>query len=417
MYHVAAWCLAVLLTFSSHLFAQPINNQEWNLNVTISTDAVVVDCSQFLLPSDVGDLLEEVDPINSDQGEFSQSMRAAHMIKMTLQPQGGTGIDNLATINGCSVDGTLVLLATNDTGDTVTVTSSGNIQAPGGSVTLDSPADLLLLILRGTTYFVIGGLGVASGGGGGGNITDATEINPFIVSKGGDDFWSTYVSDLDEPTQEAVCNGGPCSIVIDIAAGTTYTLQHQETPCEQVSDSGVHTYFGNCKVSKPIYLPALALEVDGTFCTHAASLLINGGPRVTPIQCADNAGSVFHGSVPMLGTGWDGGTVQLTLHLTHPTTEAITFAGDWSGMCRSNSDVINATWGTAVQGDAAITTAHDLVQQTSAAVTLDGTCAAGDHIFFRFVVDAATFSTNAASTRILGVTLHYLTDTRNGNDE
>jgi hypothetical protein len=126
---------------------------------------------------------------------------------------------------------------------------------------------------------------------------------------------------------------------------------------------------------------------------------------------------MFFGSVSMLRTGWDAGPVQFTLHLFHSTTESITFAGDFSAQCRGDSDPINNTWGTGVAADVAITTANDTERQTTGDVTPDGTCAVGDLLIWRYVVDATNFSANAANAKVIGVTLTYKLKTRNGLDE
>jgi hypothetical protein len=101
--------------------------------------------------------------------------------------------------------------------------------------------------------------------------------------------------------------------------------------------------------------------------------------------------------------------VTFTLSLYHATTESITFAGDFSAQCRraGTTDVINSTYGTAVAADVSITTAHEIEEATTAAVTPNGTCAAEAWLQWRYVVDAANFSANAANAKVLGVTMKY----------
>jgi hypothetical protein len=105
--------------------------------------------------------------------------------------------------------------------------------------------------------------------------------------------------------------------------------------------------------------------------------------------------------------GWDGGTVTFELTLFHGTTESITFAGDFSAQCHAAGEVLDSSWGTAAAADVSITTANQQVNATTAAVTPTGTCAAGDLLAWRYVVDAANFSANAANSKVLGVKMEY----------
>lgn len=145
---------------------------------------------------------------------------------------------------------------------------------------------------------------------------------------------------------------------------------------------------------------------DGTNCAAPAAERHNSGPRQWTFSCADDNGSTFEGSAQMPDS-YDGGTVTFTLSLYHATTETITFAGDFAAMCRRSGDTINNTFGTAVAADVAITTAHNVAQATTAAVTPNGTCAGGAMLYWRYTVDAANFSANAANSKVIGVNMEY----------
>jgi hypothetical protein len=166
-----------------------------------------------------------------------------------------------------------------------------------------------------------------------------------------------------------------------------------------------------------VFFKATALEPDGTNCTAHAAVTINNGPKEQLFKCTDNNASIFYGSLSMLGSTWDGGPVRFTLHIFHSTTETITYAGDFSAQCKAPGETVDNTWGTAIAADVAITTANRIPRATTTDVTPVGTCAAGDNLFFRYVVDAANFSTNSANAWIYGVTLSYLTSTRNADNE
>jgi len=144
-----------------------------------------------------------------------------------------------------------------------------------------------------------------------------------------------------------------------------------------------------------------AITQDGTFCTDPITGQINSGPRTRWFLCADNNGSIFEGKIVNLPYAIT--TAAFTLLLNHATTESITFAGEFSAQCRASGTTVNSTWGTAVTANVAITTANQPVQATAAAVVPNGTCSAGATLFWRYVVVAASFSANAANSRIMGV--------------
>jgi hypothetical protein len=148
------------------------------------------------------------------------------------------------------------------------------------------------------------------------------------------------------------------------------------------------------------YFDAGALTPDGTNCAAPTEQTLNSGPITWAFSCADSNNSIFYGKVrlPTAVT-----TLTFTISLYHGTTETITFAGDFSAMCRADGAAINSTWGTAVAADVSITTQHLNEQQSTTAVTPNGTCSAGAMLFFRYVVDAANFSANAANAKVLGV--------------
>lgn len=239
----------------------------------------------------------------------------------------------------------------------------------------------------------------------------------LTVDNNGDSFIQLCIKADGTPSFLTSCGGDDCDDERNIPAGKSAILFCGGVECERTTSAGVNSLSDVGVRTKTIYFSASALEVDGTNCVYGDSVQINSGPRVTPLNCADSGSSVFEGNVPMLKTGWDAGPVFFTLHAIHGTTEAIVFAGDWDAFCSRDSAPVGDLYGTAVQGDLSIDTANDKEQQTSAAVTPGATCVAGDHLFFRFTVDAATFSANAANTDILGVSIHYVVDTNDGDDE
>ena len=135
-------------------------------------------------------------------------------------------------------------------------------------------------------------------------------------------------------------------------------------------------------------------------CTAATDSTINSGPIVGTFTCSDLNTAIFYGStwLPVAIT-----TATLQLVVNHGTSESITFAGDFSAQCRAAGTTVNSTWSTGVGADITITTANQNAMSTAVALTPNGTCSAGAMLSWRYVIDAANFSTNAANTRIIGV--------------
>ena len=200
-------------------------------------------------------------------------------------------------------------------------------------------------------------------------------------------------------------------------SGKDNIFQLNGTEYERMTSAGVHSFSGATKPRKAAFFKANALEVDGTNCTAHTAVTINSGPKESLFKCTDNNASIFFGSLSMLGTGWDAGAIRVTLHILHTTTETITWAADASAQCHAAGETIDSSWSSGVAVDVAITTANRIPRTTSTDITPAGTCAVGDNLFFRVVVDAANFSTNAANSWVYGVTLTYLTSTRNADNE
>jgi hypothetical protein len=156
------------------------------------------------------------------------------------------------------------------------------------------------------------------------------------------------------------------------------------------------------------WFDAHELVPDGSFCV-AGVVTLNSGPLTDVITCADNAGSIIYGKtfIANLG-GCPASTLTFVIHVYHATSETITFAGDFSAMYRrvGTTDVVNSTWGSAAAADVSITTAHEQ-ELAEVAVTPNGTCSDDAILYWRYVVDAANFSANAANARVLGVSIGH----------
>jgi hypothetical protein len=174
-----------------------------------------------------------------------------------------------------------------------------------------------------------------------------------------------------------------------------------------------------------VYIPAGGLEVSGACALNAGAALVTNGPKVTTISCtaANTDGVEFDLLMP---DGWDAGTITIELDVfyTGTTHNGQTFDMNFSGQCVSTGDVVAAyaiTSGTTNESasnvEAVVTanaTANRELQATTAALTLAGSCAVGDHIYVHGLVDASSTSfTPMSELKILGLKVEW---TRSAND-
>ena len=149
-----------------------------------------------------------------------------------------------------------------------------------------------------------------------------------------------------------------------------------------------------------------SLSADGTQCADPAEVTINSGPLVPTIICTDNAASIFYGTIPM-PDGWDGGTLTFELQALNTAADTNVLDFDFSAQCRGDGDAVNSTWGTAQNASITFTTANDIEHATTAALTADGTCAAGDALFWRAVMDDTATTTAVATAHVTGIKMEY----------
>ena len=141
---------------------------------------------------------------------------------------------------------------------------------------------------------------------------------------------------------------------------------------------------------------------SGSTCTLAAVAAINSGPSIDAVNCTDAATSTFEGNVILRQSL---STATFTLAVSDIDSSSHVFGGNFSAMCRASGTSINATWGTAQSVAVTMTTANNNVTGTTAAVSPNGTCSAGSTLFWRFVVNTATF-TDGGNARVIGVLMN-----------
>jgi hypothetical protein len=219
------------------------------------------------------------------------------------------------------------------------------------------------------------------------DITDIADGDHFLI-------W-----DASEGSGDELANISYANLKTDMFASPTFTGT-VTIPDNEVDSADINT------IVDTIVWNAAGISSDGTNCADPVEVTLNSGPKQYTISCADNAASIIYGHVAMPDS-YDGGTVVFKIIVFHGTTETITFAGDFSAQCRADAETVSSTWGTAQSADVAITTANLIEMQSTSAVQPANSCAAGDMMWWRWVMDAATSDANAANTDILGVTMEY----------
>ncbi|MCK9520880.1 MAG: hypothetical protein WC057_09905 [Dehalococcoidales bacterium] len=159
--------------------------------------------------------------------------------------------------------------------------------------------------------------------------------------------------------------------------------------------------------TQSMYWGAGAMSADGAQCAVPAEVTINSGPITYTVICADNDASTLYGHAVM-PDGWDAGTVTFELEYLQTAADTGPLHSDIACMCRGAGETVNNTWGTEVAiDDAAVSGSNKVDQTTSAAATCNGTCAAGDMLFWRWQMDATGTTTAVATLHILGLKMEY----------
>lgn len=235
-----------------------------------------------------------------------------------------------------------------------------------------------------------------------------SQANAMVVGDGTDGL-RLYVG-TGGPIIECFQGAGTCDIIHDIPSGNDFILKYNTTTGITIDSSGNVTLTNALIETKSFYFGSGSLSTDGTQCADPAEVTINSGPKVWGISCTDNAGSIIYGSVGMPDS-YNGGTVTFELQAENENaTPSGVLDFDFSAMCRGDGDTINSTWGTAANASITFANQYVLEHATTAAVTPNGTCAAGDTLFWRAVMDDTSTTTQVASTYILGIKMEYPTN-------
>ena len=168
-----------------------------------------------------------------------------------------------------------------------------------------------------------------------------------------------------------------------------------------------------------IWVPAVAMyPTTTTGCDALAQVEMGAGPPPLPeiktLDFPDGADSYAQFSIAM-PKSWNEGTITFQTYWSVAGTNAGTVGFTLSAISLSNSDLCTTAFGTAVINTplAASGTANDLmVSAVSGNVTVGGTPAEGDQVFFQVLRDVSE-DTQTSPARLHGIKIYFTTNAEN----
>jgi len=167
--------------------------------------------------------------------------------------------------------------------------------------------------------------------------------------------------------------------------------------------------------TRTIWIPAAAMKpsASGGCATLATVASAANQPDITSLDFDSSTAEYAQFSV-RFPKSWDEGTITAVFHWSHAATTT-NFGVRWGlqGVAVSDDDAIAVAYGTAQEVTDTGGTTNDLyVSAATSAITIGGSPAVGDQIFFRTYRDPANGGdTMAIDARLMGVVLFYTVNT------
>ena len=201
--------------------------------------------------------------------------------------------------------------------------------------------------------------------------------------------------------------GGDTNIGIDLKTKGTGVIKAE--------DSGGNVSAVKIAGKETIWVPANSMYPNSTNgCADLAQTELSNGPELKSLDFDKDSDEFAQFSVAF-PKSWNEGTVTFQAFFTADSTNTGTVSWDLAGVAVSDDDTCNVAFGTAVAPTAKAHsgTANDLdVTAESGAITIAGTPAAGDQVFFEISRDVSEDSLTA-DAKLLGIKLFFTTDAAN----
>ncbi len=242
-------------------------------------------------------------------------------------------------------------------------------------------------------------------------INGATSANPLRVGDGALDTTDVCIN-TDSTIGGAVRPCSPANTKTPIWTDKTHCLYDIEgASCMETFDPdaslpSMYTYQSGYRPWAGVWIGAGALSVDGTNCANPAEVTLNSGPKLFTIICADNSSSTIYGSF-LSPQNWDASSLLFAQVIVQTAADTNAINGDISAQCRGAGETVSNTWGTSDAMDTSVTGSNKNDKVFSGGVVPAGTCAAGDMVYFKYVLDATGTTTAMGTLHVLGFNVFY----------
>jgi len=221
-----------------------------------------------------------------------------------------------------------------------------------------------------------------------GDATLGGVARPFPLGDSPWRCWATYDCVLRDEGA-----GGAAMLRINPAAATPLLMYQFQIGYRQI---------------KSVALSANSMYGDGTNCPARPTIVTISNMQYPSFICTENDGSRLKFAIRMRDN-WDALTVQFMPIYAQTAADTGSVALEAAAACRALGSSFNGTYGTQVEIDDAAVAGSGAIEGTlSAAITPNGTCAAGDMLYGYIDVDAADNPTTAAATlNFVGVEIFW----------
>jgi hypothetical protein len=197
---------------------------------------------------------------------------------------------------------------------------------------------------------------------------------------------------------------------VSAVAGANEFAVNEAGTSKKATATQTGAFIGAAK--QTIYIPASAMIPAITSGPASAQLAAAGGQNYSVLDFDATADEFAHFQVAF-PKSWNLGTVTFQVFWSSTATDTDGVAWALEGAATSDNEAITGSWGTAVvvTDDAQSAAAELYVTAESGAVTIGGTPADDDLIFFRVSRDVSDANDDMTEdARLIGIKLFYTTD-------
>jgi len=375
------------------------NHVVWLLSLDVSTD------QEFFNPVQRFDATTNL--IMSYSAGSASGVGTGYTEGFVFNTGGGGHVDSIPGLQMLKIVKDSITVGS--TGRNATLSIFGGLVTTGGSVSIAEDGTLVLdldAVTASTTHTQAGATELSC------IICNVTSANADDTIRMPDDSAMRWIFNTSGQTI-GLYPAGSFAIGDGSAAAKVDMPDNTAAMCVQVSGSKYECYdLGRRWDVAPPVIDLYAQEMGtGGGCTASAVLQIGtNGPGMHTINCADSDTATIWGCVDM-PQDWDAGTITYRASYVQTAVDTSQLHSDIAAQCRGTTEAIDGNWGTEIAiDDANVTGSDGLDRTTSAAVTPNGACAAGDQLCFRYQIDAAGTSTAVATLYFLGFQIGYSTN-------